>query len=294
MAERLRWLDLVTILRVVNEIRAARDVESFRRETLRGLRRVIGADNAGYNDLDFQTQRITWVDDPVGVSRFPGCDDILSRHLFENPVAAHFAKGRDERCLKISDFMSIRAWQRTAVYNEFYRKIDTDHQLGLVFPDGHSSIAIVLNRRGPRDFCERDRTILTLLRPHIVQGSRDASLVTDLHADIASLATGVDSTDVGLVLLDEHDHIRLATTKARHLIAAYFDGGPRSCDALPGVLEAWVRREQMNADRGIPGTVCMPYVVHREDGRLVVRLIGGRERRLLIFWRNDSASMSRL
>ena len=142
--DRLPASDFSAMLGFVRQIQAAQDLDSFSREVLRGLRRVVGADNAGYNDIDFEAQRATWVDDPVGVSRFPGCEEILSRHLYENPLAAYYGKGLEERCLKISDVMSLRAFQRTTLYNEFYRKIDTNYQLVLGFHGrGASTVATV-------------------------------------------------------------------------------------------------------------------------------------------------------
>lgn len=56
------------MLHFTTQIYATRDLESFGRTVLRGLHGLVGADQAGYNEMDLATSRITSVDDPVGVS----------------------------------------------------------------------------------------------------------------------------------------------------------------------------------------------------------------------------------
>jgi DNA-binding CsgD family transcriptional regulator len=143
-------------------------------------------------------------------------------------------------------------------------------------------VGIAVNR-GVRDFQDRDRTVVTLLYAHIVQGYRNALRFTELEAEIGALTTGIDSVRVGLIVLGEDRGIRLATSRARQLVAAYFDVGSRGTDVLPPALEGWVRHQEMSgrADEVLRPRV--PYVVERDDRRLIVRLVGEHPRRLLIF-----------
>jgi DNA-binding CsgD family transcriptional regulator len=280
---RLTTSDLSAILRFVHQLQLAQDLGSFSIQVVRGLRGLIGSELASYNDIDVAAQRVSWVADPVDGGRFPGSEEILGAHIHENPLLPHFAQGPDDRWLRISDLASRRAFQRTTVYNEFYRKIEAEYQIGTMFP-GHGSagIGIALNRR-LRDFAERDRTMLTLLRPHLVEGYRTAFRFTELQGDIAAITRGADDLRVGLIVLGEDGDVRLATTRARQLVAAYFDVGPRGTDVLPPALEGWVRHHEMSgrADEVLRPRV--PYVVERDDRRLIVRLVGEHPRRLLMF-----------
>jgi len=83
--------------------------------------------------------------------------------------------------VKPSDFYSARQWHSTGMYSDFVRPHGIEHQLQLCLPDhagpsagpGHT-IRLYLYRGPGPDFSERDRAVLTLLRPHLHQAYLDA------------------------------------------------------------------------------------------------------------------------
>jgi DNA-binding CsgD family transcriptional regulator len=81
---------------------------------------------------------------------------------------------------KTSDFYSARQWHSTRMYAEALKGID--HMLMLCLPaepgpDAKSQagpdVRLVLMRGPGSDFSERDRALLILLRPHLIQAYRD-------------------------------------------------------------------------------------------------------------------------
>ena len=81
---------------------------------------------------------------------------------------------------KISDFYSARQWHATGMYADYFRPGGTEHELMLCLPSGpartagpgHSTRLLLFRGPGP-DFSERDRALLTLLRPHLHQAYLD-------------------------------------------------------------------------------------------------------------------------
>jgi DNA-binding CsgD family transcriptional regulator len=82
---------------------------------------------------------------------------------------------------KITDFYSARQWHSTGMYcdiyrHDIYRPEGYEHELQLCLPDparltarpGRTVRLYFLRGPGP-DFSERDRAVLTLLRPHLHQ-----------------------------------------------------------------------------------------------------------------------------
>jgi DNA-binding CsgD family transcriptional regulator len=79
--------------------------------------------------------------------------------------------------IKIPDFYSARQWHSTGMYSDVYRPQGLEHELMLSLPAGPPGRTVRLFFfRGPGgpDFCERDRALLTLLRPHLHQAYLDA------------------------------------------------------------------------------------------------------------------------
>jgi DNA-binding CsgD family transcriptional regulator len=88
------------------------------------------------------------------------------------------ARSGDLRSItKVSDFYSVRQWHSTAMYTDHDRLLGAEHCLMLCLPEAPPGTSATPERhvrlylgRGPGpDFSDRDRAILTLLRPHLHQ-----------------------------------------------------------------------------------------------------------------------------
>ena len=69
---------------------------------------------------------------------------------------------------RVSDFCSARQWHATGMYCDYLRPAGYDHEIMLCLPGGPGRTVRLMFFRGPgRDFTERDRALLALLRPHL-------------------------------------------------------------------------------------------------------------------------------
>ena len=83
--------------------------------------------------------------------------------------------------MKTSDFYSARQWHSVGMYCDIYRPLGFEHDLMLTLPampgpaqgPGRTMRLFIFRGSGP-DFSERDRAVLTLLRPHLHQAFLDA------------------------------------------------------------------------------------------------------------------------
>ena len=87
--------------------------------------------------------------------------------------------GDVRRVTKISDFYSARQWHSTGMYSDCFPEVD--HSIMVCLPadprwtagPGRTLRLVLLRGPGP-DFSERDRDLLTVLRPHLHQAYLDA------------------------------------------------------------------------------------------------------------------------
>jgi DNA-binding CsgD family transcriptional regulator len=128
---------------------------------------------------------------------------------------------------------------------------------------------------GRRDFSERDRLLLDLLRPRFVHlyESAQARRLT------AALREGAEQSG-DIIVLDSAGQIAFAPERALRLLRAYADGAQPS--RLPAVVTEWLRhdREQLNG-RAFPGSG-RPLTIDRRDHRLVIRRVGDDPYALLV------------
>lgn len=114
--------------------------------------------------------------------------DLLTGHLhfFEHPLVRHHGIEGGLQTRRISDLMSRRDFQRSALYGDYYRRIGLEYAIAMpLLKDCRTLVSVVLNRRG-LDFNERERERLDLLRPHFAFLYRLARRAT-VPADAAPL-----------------------------------------------------------------------------------------------------------
>jgi DNA-binding CsgD family transcriptional regulator len=106
----------------------------------------------------------------------PAGPEVFWKHFWTSEFCSHPDRTGDLRGVtKISDFYSARQWHSTGMYQDIVHLAGIEHQLTLCLPAGPGRIVRVLFSRGPgRDFSERDRALLALLRPHLHQAYLDA------------------------------------------------------------------------------------------------------------------------
>ena len=123
-------------------------------------------------------------DDELKASEDP--DPALSEHFWachwDCQVCSYPERTGDLRSVvKSSDFYSARQWHSTGMYSDFLRPKGYEHHLELCLPDSaglnagpERTVRLNLGRGPGPDFSERDRAVLTLLRPHLHQACLDA------------------------------------------------------------------------------------------------------------------------
>ena len=102
-------------------------------------------------------------------------------HFWDSTCSYPDRTGDLRSVIKISDFYSARQWHSTGMYRDCCRPDGIEHQLSLCLPAGPGPTAgpgrtlRLVFRRGPGpDFADRDRDLLTVLRPHLHQAYLDA------------------------------------------------------------------------------------------------------------------------
>jgi DNA-binding CsgD family transcriptional regulator len=114
----------------------------------------------------------------------PGWEDLdraYWKHYWDSQFCSYPDRTRDLRSITTNtDFYSTRQWHSTAMYTDYDRLLGLEHHLMLCLPEPPPRTAgpgrhvrLYLSRGPGPDFSERDRAVLTLLRPHLHQAYLD-------------------------------------------------------------------------------------------------------------------------
>ena len=135
------------------------------------------------------SRQTTWFvqEDPFKVpfTDTPGWEDLdrtYWQHYWDSRFCSYPSRTGDLRSIiKTADFYSARQRHSTAMYTDYERPLGLEHNLMLCLPEAPPQTAgpkrhvrLYLSRGPGLDFSERDRAVLTLLRPHLYQAFLDA------------------------------------------------------------------------------------------------------------------------
>ncbi len=235
------------------------------------------------NEVDVtQRKSLTTTWHPLEAVR-PELLPALASHLPEHPVAGYYQRTGDGQALKITDFVSQGQFRNLGLYEEFYKKVDVEHQIGLVLSATPSSVLAIALNRYSRDFTEPDRLILNLLRPHFLQAFRNARLFGDVQQHNAQLHLAMDQINqaAGVTLTGR---LQWTTPSARRLLDAYWPESARRPAVLPAALRAWLRHLKDGLGNGrVVVEPVRPLEANRDGRRLEIRFVpDGSEAILLL------------
>ena len=270
--KRLGQRDLEVSLAYLRELYAQSDPERLKRHVLTTIGSVVPSEFVTYNELDVLAVTNRMEAEPA-FSNPAELAEAFNRYMNENPLFNHRRQTRDGRAVKISDFLTRSEFRRLGFYSEYWRKVGVDHRMALFFPTTPSTGISLAIGRNAKDFSERDRLVLDLLRPHLMQARNNAAALARMQQESVRMKQTVEKLDRAVVALGEKGRVRWCTQRAGRWISEYF-GAAQGAGRLPDDLRRWVehQRSTLTAERDIPRPR-RPLVAERAGKRLVMRLV---------------------
>ena len=189
----------------------------------------------------------------------------FNAHIHNHPLAPQFFSG----CVfKTTDYASRSQFKATAMYNEYYRHLDVETQIGFSIPVSQENVSILALSRKVPDFSERDRLILMLLKPHLINALRNATELGGMRLEKDLLQKGAEAERQGAVLFQSDGVVLCITPFAREMLKQYFDAALDEGGRLPERIVQWFK-----AGGFAPSVERQPLTVEREDRCLKIRLL---------------------
>jgi DNA-binding NarL/FixJ family response regulator len=226
--------DASALLAFVSELRDLDDPLSFPPPLLAGLHALIRSDFVSYGECDpiarasiFHTWHEVDGEDGVvwGQDTALACSHELwwSLRLTHPSGSYRIASGDWTTPRKVSDFVTLREFRRTPIYDAFYRGY-VDHMLDVGLAAEPSRTRLFVFTRFQRDdFDERDRLVAALLQPHLAERAEEAEAALRAAEAVAEIEEGTCDEARRVVLCSAAGVVEFGSATSRALLARYVE-----------------------------------------------------------------------
>lgn len=222
--------DASALLAFVSELRELEDPMPFPLRFVRRVQSLIAADSVCYSECNpVKRESILQVwhepDGEDGLTRgneaFPDRDLWCSLRNTHPLFSYRRASGDWTAARKVSDFMSLREFRATAMYDAFYRGV-IDHWLDVgLAPESVRTRLFIFTRHGRPDFDERDRLVAALLQPHLAERAEEAEAALRAAEAMAAIEEGTIEGARRVVLCSASGVIEFGSASSRALLVRY-------------------------------------------------------------------------
>jgi DNA-binding CsgD family transcriptional regulator len=263
----LRERDFRAALDFVGEVHDAQSREDFRSIVLSGYRDLVPARHISYNEIGEGSRVITGIVEPeLPEWAMPE----WKRYAGENPLLQRYLRTRDGRALRFSDVLSQQQLRDLPLYRHFYAPLGVEHQIAFILPSTPQLTIAVALTRSDADFSERDRRLLELTRPHMIQAYRAAELRERLAATVEGLRSALDADGTAIVVLDAEGRVDFASPAATALLEGRGPGLEEGRPP-PQALAEWIAEGEADGRIEVDGRTLL-LRRFRSEGRTALLL----------------------
>jgi DNA-binding CsgD family transcriptional regulator len=294
----------------IQQIYALHDLDNFGVEALSIVDRLVPSDDYPlFNLTNTRTGQISLTYLPnkpvIPTELVMVLEQVLSKERDTHPIAQNMPQALNGVC-KLSDFITqTELHYREGLYQQFLRPLGIEDQILFFLPNvnptgwkelaqANTTLTGFIINRPDLSFTERDRSVLNLLRPHLLQAYANAQQYHQLQQDLSQLQQSLNH--LGVVILDGAGRIRSIAPQATIWLETYF-AKPTSTFQLPDYLRSWVNHQiACLSTETDPPPACLPFRRQQSGRELTIRLVIEQpgERYLLLLEEQTLSSMNSL
>jgi len=259
---RLSDTDYGELLVCIQSIHACRTLGEFPTCVLTELRRLVHCKLGSYNEVNTALNRVVVVFDPpteMSEKLYRSFEINIPQH----PVISYVSQSGDGQTLKISDFLTTREYHKLPLYQDFYRHYEVEDQLAFgVQVDPGFLIGIAFNR-SERSFTEKDRLLLNMIRPHIIQAYSRLAEVSGHREQQLDFQAALRQHGLGIIGLHADGAVAHATPGAFESLSRFVPVPDAEPARLPEDLKRWA----------LEGADHVPKTFTHDSAKLVLRRV---------------------
>lgn len=282
--ERLSGKDLLRLSEFLRELYILRNHDEFTTHLISALPTITEGDFTAYNELPYDARKpaLAKSDQMAHCSNPEYYASVIAMYANQHPILCYMREKKDGSAKTYSDFLSMREWRRTAVYNEFYWPLRIPYLLAMALTVGRRIITVSRHRDG-HEFHDRARTMFNVVRPHIRQAMQNALAVSQMKNHLSFTDQAMRLRGQSVLSATLNGHIKFSTPSAQQLFTKYgLDSRPWP-NRLPPRIQTWLKYqdEHLHSPADVPAPI-RPLIIPSYGGALHIRCFREQTRYLLV------------
>jgi hypothetical protein len=215
--ETLGIKDMQQLNQGIQHLYTIHNLDTFGLDTLKIIDRLVPADVPAFQSTHVPTRQMSGVVLNCSIDFFtPELTAVIQQHFSQHPIVEHIEQ-TFHGAYKISDFVSQQEFYGLeGLYQQYLGLVGIEDQMTLFLPPDspislvnfaptdENLVGFALNR-SERNFSERDRSILKLLRPHLFQAYSNAQKFRQLNQKACQLQQSLDY--LGTIVLNAEGRV---------------------------------------------------------------------------------------
>ena len=257
-------LDVGAVRGFARALVEARTVAEVRRLAQQGLAELVPADVLTWDRVELTTGAVRHEAVPSEAEP-PGAFEAIVGDAVGHPLLlAHAARRR--AALRLSEAVEPRRLSHSELYGDLLHRSGVEYGIAIGVRAGRREVVVAGLGRTEREFSERDRDVLDLVRP----GLEDALGAAEARGRLVRALAANSPPGTAVVLLNSDGEIEHSSLDAERWLAEHF-GAAEHPGWLPGPVAGWL---------ALPPR---PALVSERDGRrLTIHLLPGDPHALLL------------
>jgi len=259
------------LLVFIEQINLSCESEALTQQLLSALTTLIPGDYVSLNifNRNLEMEDAAWnpVDQCIPAEEQAA---ILDEHVSEHPFTPIAVQDWQLPATCMSDVFSQRKLRQTGLYNELYRPLGIEYQLGVGVPTSDNKLLVIAHSRDYRDFNKSEKQLLQVAGCHIHNRLEFANKQMQLSRHLKLLLDFNSTESQGLVILSGDNREQWVNQYAHELIAHYFPHESSNSTKLPSELRAWLKQQQENLDQI---QELQPFIIRSESKELHIDLL---------------------
>lgn len=270
--------DVASLLAAVAELSSSVDPETLADRMPSAVAKVFDCEMVSFdnfsNDHNHAYIQTQWHNnaDILTPSVMEVFSEVYNTWPEEHPLAFEILHRGNNIPLRMSDCVSNSKFRNKAIFAEFFRKIGIAYQLGIAMPISKDlTVSCALNRAG-KDFGEKDKMLLGLLTPHLINSIRNSLFVREMHQRALRLEKMLASVSRGIIRVGTDRRLFEISEPATNNLFKYFPVWKASSGKLPEPIDAWLAANCVRTSDQVPG-FHKPFIALRDGGMLRITLV---------------------